>query len=361
MTVSSTHPPVSQLPSPPLGSFASDNAAGVSPEVMDALAAANHGPALAYGEDPWTATAIDQLRQLFDAPVEVMLCWGGTGANVVGLASVLQPWQSVLCTDTAHIVVDECGAPARFTGSSISPVAHVDGKLVPDAITPFFDWLGSEHHPQPAVVSISQSSEMGTVYTVDEIGVLCDHAHSRGLLVHVDGARIANAVVATGTDVRGLIRDPGVDLLTFGLTKNGAMYGEAVVYLKPELADRARFVRKQAGQLPSKSRYVAAQISALLTDDLWLRNARQANDLAAELARRVAAIPGVAVPLAPEVNAVFAQLPAAAISPLQDWSFFWEWDLSASLVRWMTSFATTPDDIDRFVAGVAAVVGSTDT
>jgi len=347
------------LPLPPDGSFASDNAAGVSPEVMDALAAANHGPALAYGEDPWTATAVGQLRELFDAPVEVMLCWGGTGANVVGLASLLQPWQSVLCTDTAHIVVDECGAPARFTGSSITPLPHVDGKLVPHAITPFFDWLGSEHHPQPGVVSISQSTEMGTVYTVDEIASLCDLAHSRGLLVHVDGARIANAVVATGTDVRGLIRDPGVDVLTFGLTKNGAMYGEAVVYLKPELAERARFVRKQAGQLPSKSRYVAAQISALLTDDLWLRNARRANDLAADLAARVSSIPGVSVPLAPEVNAVFAQLPAAAIAPMQAWSFFWEWDLSESLVRWMTSFATTQTDIERFTAGVAAIVSST--
>lgn len=344
------------LPPAPAGSFASDNAAGVSPEVMDALAAANHGPALAYGQDPWTADAVARIRELFDAPVEVFLCWGGTGANVVGLATLLQPWQSVLCTDTAHIVVDECGAPARFTGSTITPLPHVDGKLRPEAITPFLDWLGTEHHPQPAVLSISQSTEMGTVYSVDEVAELCDVAHRAGLRVHVDGARIANAVAATGADLRHLIRDPGVDVLTFGLTKNGAMYGEAVVYLQPELAAAAKYVRKQAGQLPSKARFVAAQISALLTDDLWLRNARHANDQAVALADRLAGVAGVSVPRPPEVNAVFAQVPADRIEALQEWSFFWEWDLSESLVRWMTSFATTDDDIERFAAGVAAIL-----
>lgn len=344
------------LPPAPEGSFASDNAAGVSPEVMDALAAANHGPALAYGQDPWTADAVARIRELFDAPVEVFLCWGGTGANVVGLATLLQPWQSVLCTDTAHIVVDECGAPARFTGSTITPLPHVDGKLRPEAITPFLDWLGTEHHPQPAVLSISQSTEMGTVYSVDEVAELCDVAHRAGLRVHVDGARIANAVAATGADLRHLIRDPGVDVLTFGLTKNGAMYGEAVVYLQPELAAAAKYVRKQAGQLPSKARFVAAQISALLTDDLWLRNARHANDQAVALADRLAGVAGVSVPRPPEVNAVFAQVPADRIDALQEWSFFWEWDLSESLVRWMTSFATTDDDIERFAAGVAAIL-----
>ncbi|MEZ5179117.1 MAG: aminotransferase class V-fold PLP-dependent enzyme [Acidimicrobiales bacterium] len=345
------------LPPAPLGSFASDNAAGVSPEVMEALAAANHGPALAYGQDRWTDDAVARIRELFDAPVEVVMCWGGTGANVVGLATLLQPWQSVLCTDTAHIVVDECGAPARFTGSTITPLPHVDGKLRPEAVVPFLDWLGTEHHPQPAVLSISQSSEMGTVYSVDEIAELCDVAHAAGLRVHVDGARIANAVVGSGASLRSLLLDPGVDVLTFGLTKNGAMYGEAVVYLRPELAAAAKFVRKQAGQLPSKARFVAAQISALLTDDLWLRNARHANDQAQALARRLDGVAGVSVPRPPEVNAVFAEVPRDQIEALQAWSFFWEWDLSASLVRWMTSFATTDDDIERFATGVAAILG----
>jgi threonine aldolase len=344
------------LPPPPEGSFASDNAAGVSPEVLDALAAANTGPALAYGDDEWTRRAAAALRDLFDAPVESIFCWGGTGANVVGLATVLQPWQAVLATDTAHIVVDECGAPARFTGSTIAPIPHRDGKLDPAALAPYLHWLGSEHHPQPAVVSISQATEMGTLYSLDELGALCEAAHAAGLLVHLDGARIANAVDALGADVRTMVRDTGVDLMTFGLTKDGAMYGETVVFLRPDLAERAPFVRKQAGQLSSKTRFIAAQVLALLEDDLWIRNAAHANAMARRLASAVADVPGVDLLAPPAVNAVFAAVPASAIVPLQAWSFFWEWDLEASLVRWMTSFSTTEDDVDRFVAGVRAIV-----
>jgi threonine aldolase len=346
------------IPPPPEGSFASDNAAGVSPEVLEALVEANAGPALAYGEDPWTRRAEQALRDLFDAPIEALFCWGGTGANVVGLAAVLQPWQAVLATDTAHIVVDECGAPTRFTGSTIAPIAHRDGKLEPDHLDPYLHWLGSEHHPQPAVVSISQATEMGTLYSVDEIAALSDKAHANGLLVHLDGARIANAVVALDADVRTMVRDAGVDLMTFGLTKDGAMYGETVVFLRPELAERAAFVRKQAGQLSSKTRYIAVQVLALLDGDLWLRNAAHANAMATRLASLVSDVPGVGVAVAPAVNSVFAQVPASAIVPLQEWSFFWEWDLGISLVRWMTSFATTDADVDRFAAGIRAIVAA---
>lgn len=345
------------LPQPPEGSFASDNAAGVCPEVMDAIVAANAGPALAYGDDPWTRRAEEALRDLFGAPVESLLCWGGTGANVVGLATLLQPWQAVVCPASAHIVTDECGAPTRFTGASLLPVASGDGKLAPGALEPYLPWLGDQHHPQVAVVSLSQSTELGTLYTVDEIGALCEEAHSHGLLVHLDGARIANALVATGSDIRTMVRDTGVDVMTLGLTKNGAMYGEVVVFLRPELAERAPFVRKQAGQLVSKSRFVAAQLLALLEGDLWLRNARHANATALELAAAVAPIPGVTV-APPQVNAVFATVPADAIVPLQEWSPFWEWDLTVSLVRWMTSYATTREDIDRFAAGVAAILAA---
>lgn len=345
------------LPPPPEGSFASDNAAGVAPQVMEALAAANQGPALAYGDDPWTTAAVEALRDRFDAPVEVTLCWGGTGANVVGLATVLQPWQAVVATEVAHIVVDECGAPARFTGATVLPVPHDDGKLRPEALAPYLHWLGTEHHPQPAAVSISQVTEMGTVYTTDEIAALADLAHAHGLVLHVDGARIANALVAAGTDLATMVRDTGVDVMTFGLTKDGAMYGEAVVHLRPELAAHARFVRKQAGQLPSKARFVAAQITALLEDDLWLDLAGHANRLAGLLALRVRDRPGVDITRATEANAVFARLPAAAVEPLQRWSFFWPWDPDASEVRWMTSFATTEEDVARFAAGVDAIVG----
>jgi threonine aldolase len=348
----------SELPPPPHGSFASDNFAGVCPEVLAALTAANEGPAMAYGEDPWTRRAEGALRDLFDAPVESLLCWGGTGANVVGLATLLQPWQAVISAASAHIVTDECGAPARFTGATVVPVPHDDGKIGPDAVAPYLQWLGSEHHPQPAVVSLSQATEMGTLYTVDEIAALCDHAHAHGLLVHLDGARIANALAATGGDIRTMVRDTGVDVMTLGLTKDGAMHGETVVFLRPELAERAAYVRKQAGQLISKSRFVAAQVLALLDGDLWLRNAGHANALATDLATAVAAVPGVTVAAPPQVNAVFATVPATAIEPLQQWSFFWEWDLTVSLVRWMTSFATTPDDVARFTAGVRAIVGA---
>jgi threonine aldolase len=344
------------LPPSPDGSFASDNVAGVSPEVLEALAAANDGTALAYGDDPWTREAEATLRDAFDAPVECFPCWGGTGANVVGLATLLQPWQSVLAADCAHIVVDECGAPTRFTGSMLIPLPHERGKIGPAHLEPYLPWQGTEHHPQPAVVSITQATEMGAVYTVDELGALCDFAHAHDLRVHLDGARLANALVATGSDLPAMVRDTGVDVVTFGLTKDGAMYGETVVFVDPALADRAAFVRKQAGQLSSKSRFVAAQIVALLRDDLWLRNAQRANDMAASLAAAVDPIPGVEVAVPPEVNSLFVTLPPTAIEPLQAWSFFWEWDVTASLVRWMTSFATTEEDIARFAAGVEVIV-----
>lgn len=323
---------------------------------MDALARANVGAAVAYGDDPISRRAAAIIRDVFDAPVESLACWGGTGANVVGLACVLQPWQAVVCADSAHIVVDECGAPARFTGASILPTATDDGKLTPAHLDPWLAWLGSVHHPQPRVVSITQSTEMGTLYSVDEIGAVCDAAHANGMLVHLDGARIANAVVAADADLATMVRDTGVDVMTLGLTKDGAMYGETVVFLRPELAQRAAFVRKQAGQLASKARFIAAQVEALLTDDLWLRNARHANEMAQQLARATGSIPGVDITTSPAVNAVFPRVPPDAIETLQEWSFFWEWDLAESQVRWMTSFATTTEDVERFARGVEVIV-----
>jgi threonine aldolase len=343
-------------PQPPVNSFASDNAAGVSPEVVEALAAANSGAALAYGEDDWTRRAEAAVDELFGRRVDTLLCWGGTGANVVGLASVLDPHQCVLTVDSAHIVVDECGAPVRFSGSTVQTVPHVDGKLDPAALAPFLHWLGSEHHPQPKVVSISQATEMGTCYSADEIAAICAVAHEHSMLVHLDGARIANAVAASGDSVAAMVADAGVDVMTMGMTKNGAMYGEAVLFLQPGLADRARFVRKQAGQLVSKSRFVAAQLLALLDDGLWLRNAAHANDMASRLAERAASIPGVDLVRPPEVNSVFVRLPPERIEQLQRWSFFWDWDLTDAMVRWMTSFATTEDDVDLFVGGISELL-----
>lgn len=344
---------MSDAPPPPQASFASDNFAGVDPAVMEALRAANTPAAPAYGADRWTTELAERFCDLFGGPVESLVCWGGTGANVVGLACALRPWQAVVCTDSAHITVDECGAPVRFTGSPVLTVPHDDGKLRPDALDAYLGWLGTEHHSQPAVVSISQATEMGTLYTVDEIAELADAAHRRGLRVHLDGARIANAVAAGGAGVDVMVRDAGVDVMTFGATKDGAMYGEAVVFLDPALAEHGHFVRKQAGQLPSKARFVSAQLLALLDDDRWLRNAAHANAMAGRLAEQVRSIDGVGLVAEPQANSLFVRLPADRIAPLQEWSFFWDWDLSRDMVRWMTSFVTTDTDIDRFTAGVA--------
>lgn len=340
------------LPPVPGCSFASDNTAGVHPRVLEAMAEADRGPALAYGDDPWTERALADLRAAFDAPVEALWCWGGTGANVVGLASVVAPWQSVITVDSAHVVVDEAGGPARFTGATITVVDGVDGKLVPEAVAPYLGWRGVEHRPQPRAVTISQATETGTVYSVDELGALVEWCHAHDLVVHLDGARIANAVVATGASLPELVRDTGVDVLTFGITKNGAMFGDAVVFLDPSLAGHARYVRKQAGQLVSKSRYVAAQVSALLRDDLWLDNARVANRTATLLAGAVADVPGVRVVREPEANSVFAEVPWDRLGDLVAWSFFWPWDPERHLVRWMTSFATTDDDVATFADGL---------
>jgi len=348
------------LPAPDI-SFASDNAAAVHPAVMDALAAANHGSALAYGADEWTARVEARFAELFGRDVTVALCWGGTGANVVALQSLLRPWDAVVCTESAHIAVDECGAPERFTGAKLIDVASPDGKLRPEQIEQHLHLLGDEHHVQPAVVSITQSTECGTLYTAAEVAAICDTAHRHGLRVHLDGARIANATAALGGSVaalRATTVDAGVDVVSFGGTKAGMMYGEAVVFLDPSLGSDVRFVRKQAGQLPSKMRYVAAQFEALLEDDRWIRLASSANAAARRLADAVSAIDGVELSRPPEVNSVFARLPRPVIEDLQGWSFFWDWDVHVDEVRWMTSWATTDADIDAFVAGVEAALAA---
>ncbi len=343
---------------PPATSFASDNTAGVDPAVFAALAAANTPKALAYGADDLSAEGVAAFRELLGIPAEVLWCWGGTGANVVGLATMLAPWQAIICADTAHIVVDECGAPARFGGSSIIPVATPDGKLVPASIERYVHWQGSAHHPQPGAISISQVTEMGTVYSRDELAALAETAHAHSMLVHLDGARIANAVASTGCDLASLVVETGVDVMTFGMTKNGAMYGDVVLFLRPELARAAKFVHKQAAQLPSKTRFVAAQALALLDGDRWIENGRHANAMAQRLANAVGAIGDVRLDGSPQANAVFARLATPAWEALQEWSFFWPWDRATDHVRWMTSFATTREDVDVFAAAVMAAVAA---
>ena len=338
----------------PSRQFSSDNAAGVHPAVMAALAAANEGHARAYGDDRWTEETSARMRDLFGPQVSTFLVWGGTGANVMALASMLGPAQAVICTNWSHIHVDETGAPERVLGAKLIDLDCPDGKLVPAQLEEQGHAIGVMHHAQPGVISLTQSTELGTVYTADEIAALCDTAHRMGMSVHVDGARLANATAALGglSALRAMTVDAGVDVLTFGATKNGLMYGEAVVYLGDRFAPVAPYVRKQVTQLPSKMRFVAAQFNALLDGELWISLAEHSNVLARRLYEATRDIPGVVYDTAPIVNSVFPHLPAEAIAPLQEWCFFWDWNLAANQVRWMTAWDTTQDDVDAFAAGV---------
>jgi threonine aldolase len=339
-------------------SFASDNSAGVHPEILAAISAANHGHALAYGADPWTARAIDVFRSHFGPTAEVFFVFNGTGANVLGIQSLVQPYEAVICADYAHINVDECGAPERLTGCKLIGVPAPAGRLTPEAVAPCLHGIGVQHHVQPRVISISQSSEYGTVYTPDEIRALADFAHANGLFLHMDGARIANAAAALDVPLRAITVDAGVDVLSFGGTKNGLLGAEAVVLFDPARAATFRFIRKQGMQLASKMRFVAAQFEALLGTDLWLESARHANAMAHRLGLGLGAIPGVTVTHPVEANGVFAILPHDAIAPLQEEMFFYVWDERRDEVRLMASFDTTPDDVDRFIAAAARVTTS---
>lgn len=348
--------PLADLPAPER-TFASDNSAGALPEVLDALVAANEGHAFAYGADPWTERATERVRDVFGGPAEVAFCWGGTGANVVGLQALLRPGEAVVCAQSAHIAVDECGAPERFLGAKLIDLPTEDGRLTPEAVRSTFSLLHDEHHVQPRVISITQSTELGTVYSADELAALAQLAHANDMYLHLDGARLGNAGAALGGTldaVRSITVGAGVDVLTLGGTKAGMTHGEAVVFLQPALGDRVRFIRKQAAQLASKMRFISAQMDALLTDDLWLRAATHSNAMATLLADEVRQIPGVTVNQPVQVNAVFVSLPPEAIEPLQAWSPFWTWDEAKHEVRWMTSWDTTEGDVQRFAAGVRA-------
>lgn len=346
-----------ELP-PPRRGFASDNGAGALPAVMAALADANRGHALAYGADPWTGRAIARLRAELGDDAEILFVFGGTGANVVALAGVLLPHEAVICAESAHLVLDECGAPERIVGCKLIPVPTADGKLTVESVAARLGGVGDVHHAQPRLVSISQSTELGTVYRPEEIAALADFAHRHGLLLHVDGARLFNAAAALGLPLAALTRATGVDLLSLGGTKAGMLYGEAVVVFDRALAARFPFARKQAGQLPSKMRFIAAQFEALLEEGRGLAAAAHANAMARRLAARAAAVPGVALERAPEANAIFARMPRAAIAPLVARHPFYVWDEARDLVRWMTSFDTTEEDVDEFVDALAEAVAA---
>ncbi len=338
--------------------FASDNTAPVHPAVFAALQAANQGPSPAYGYDSWTERAVAWFREQFGAGTEVFPVWNGTGANVLALRALTRPWQAVVCSAQAHIQVDECGAPELLTGCKLIDLPTADGKLAPDQLQQAISGLGDEHHVQPAVVSLTQVTEYGTVYTCDELTALCAAAHALGLRVHMDGARIANAAAALGKPLRAFTRDAGVDILSFGATKNGAMGAEAVVVFDPQLAREMPFLRKQSMQLASKMRYLAAQFLALAEGGLWLANAARANAMAERLAAGVRDIPGVAITQKVEASAVFADLPRAVSERLQEEFHFYFWNHSHTEVRWMTSWATSEADVDEFVAAIRREMAS---
>lgn len=333
--------------------FASDNNAGVHPEIMQAMIHCNTGHVVGYGDDDFTRNAAAKIRNHFGSETEVFFVFNGTAANVVGLRNMTQSFHSIICAESAHIQEDECGAPEFFTGCKLIPVETINGKITIESIAPHIRGIGFEHHSQPKVVSITQATELGTVYSVDEIRKIADYVHLKGLLLHMDGARIANAAASLELSMKAVSRDAGVDVLSFGGTKNGAMYGEAILFFKPGLTEWFKYLRKQSMQLASKMRYIAVQFDTLLTNDLWKRNADHSNRMAKLLASRAGQIPGIQIDRPVDANGVFAVIPERLIKPLQEEFFFYVWDETRSEVRWMTSWDTTEEDIIRFTTLIA--------
>ncbi|MDQ3572418.1 MAG: beta-eliminating lyase-related protein [Actinomycetota bacterium] len=340
--------------------FASDNHAGAHPDVLEALAEANDGRAGAYGNDAWTERVEELFRRHFGADARGFPVFNGSGANVAVIDALTRGFEAVICTDIAHLHVDECGAPERIAGAKLYTVAAREGKLRAGDLDRWESRRGDDHHAQQRVVSITQATELGTVYSAEETSAIAERAHELGMLLHVDGARLANAAASLDVSLGELTTDCGVDALSFGATKNGLAFGDAVVFLRPELADGFEFVRKQLGQLASKMRFVSAQLEALLEGELWLRNARHANAMAARLAEAVAELPEVQVLYPVEANAVFATLPVAASERLQAELAgdppFYVWDEETGAVRWMCAWDTEPSDVDKLAAAVEAAV-----
>jgi len=337
-------------------SFASDNNAGVHPEVLEAIAGANQGHVVAYGDDPCTRSAIAKFEEHFGSGISVFFTFNGTGANVLGLQALTRPYHAVLCSDYAHIYCDECGAPEKHTGCKLIPLPHQDGKITVEQVKHAYHGIGDQHHVQARVISITQSTEMGTVYQPEEIQALARFAHEREMFLHMDGARIANAAVSLGQTLRQATRDLGVDVLSFGGTKNGIMGGEAVVFFNRSLSSDFLYLRKQGMQLASKMRFIAVQFEALLTNDLWKRSAEHANRMARALESEVRKISQVRVVWKVEANGVFAQIPKHAIEKLKKQYFFYPWIEEEGIVRWMCSFDTSEEDVRDFAKCVSELV-----
>ena len=338
--------------------FASDNYAGVHPEVLDAIALANGGHQISYGDDVYTEQLQEVFRAHFGPRAEAFPVFNGTGANVVSLQAMTERWQAVICTESAHIHVDECGAPERVGGLKLLTVPTPDGKLTPELIDRQAYGFDDEHRAQPAVVAITQSTELGTCYTPEEIRAIADHAHGLGMKLYVDGARLANAAAHLGVPPAEFTTDAGVDVLSFGGTKNGLMLGECVVVLNPDAVRGVKYLRKATMQLASKMRFISVQFEALLGTDLWLRNAGHANAMAQRLYQAVKDVEGLDIPRPVQANQVFAILPKDVTERLQKRFRFYTWNEHTGEVRWMTCFDTEEQDIDTFAAAVAEELAS---
>lgn len=328
--------------------FGSDNHSGICPEVMTAIANANSEHALAYGDDEYTSQCQQIFKQTFGEQADVYIVFNGTGANVLAIDTMCRSHEAVVCAETAHINVDECGAPQRIVGCRLLTIDTPDGKLTPELVRHRLHGFGFEHHSQPKAISITQSTELGTLYTPDEIRALATLAHEHNMYLHIDGARLANAAATLGCSLRETSTDCGVDILSFGGTKNGLMMGESMVVFNEQLNFNLRYRRKQMTQLCSKMRFLSAQFIAYLTNDLWLRNAQHSNHMAQLLYNEVKNISGVNIVYPVQANSVFAQLPTEIWHELQEKYFFYDWDEEANIVRWMCSFDTTADDIYQF-------------
>ncbi len=338
--------------------FASDNNSGVHPAVFKEMMNANQGHVRGYGDDHYTAKAIAIFRDTFGTDTEVFFVFNGTGANVLGLSSVTRSFHSIICAETSHIEEDECGAPEKFTGCKLIPVKPINGKLTPELVEPHLKGFDFEHHSQPRVISISQVTEMGTVYQPKEIRALADLAHSHNMFLHMDGARIANAAVSLNMGFKAITIDCGVNILSFGGTKNGMMMGEAVLFFNPELSDHTKYLRKQSMQLFSKMRFISSQFLAYFEDDLWKETASHSNRMAQYLKEEVSKIPQVEITYPVEANGVFAKIPKEIIEPLQEHFFFYIWNEKESEVRWMTTFDTTETEIREFALLIKTLLKS---
>ena len=342
--------------------FGSDNHSGISPEIMEAIEKANVEHALAYGDDEYCQRTVSLFKQLFGQQAGVYFVFNGTGANVLNIDAMCRSHHAVVCADTAHINVDECGAPQRIVGCKLLTVSTPDGKLTPELVKTQLHGFGFEHHSQPRAISITQSTELGTLYTLDEIRALADLAHSYNMYLHMDGARIANAIVALSSQMgrevtfREMTTDQGVDCLSFGGTKNGLLMGECAVILNPALDMEMKYRRKQMSQLCSKMRFIAVQLAAYIETGVWRRNAEHSNAMAQLLYEGLKHQEGVKVMYPVQVNSVFVQMPRNAWHKLLDHYFFYDWDEAADVVRFMCSFDTTEQDVNDFLAAIRQVM-----